>query len=169
MYYINTFFIYSIIGYIFEIIINIISKQKPTSGILYGPWTPIYGIGAVLILIITKKVFKTFKFNKIVEVIIALLIIAVVLTFIEWLGGVLIEKVFHTSLWNYKKFKFNIGKYIALEVTGVWVIGSLIILYFIQPLLNKIINLIPKYFTYILMIIMIIDIFFTIFNKRLGK
>ncbi|MBQ2639525.1 MAG: putative ABC transporter permease [Bacilli bacterium] len=166
MYYINSFFIYSVFGYIFEIIVNLLQKHKPISGILYGPWTPIYGIGAVLILIIFKKVFKVLKLNKFLEILIALLIIALVLTFIEWIGGILIEKFFHITFWDYRKLKLNIGKYIALEVTGIWIVGSLVILYFLQPLFNKFIKLIPNYFTYLLIILMVVDMLFTIFTKK---
>ena len=169
MYYINVFFIYSILGFIFECIVNLIEHHKIGSGILYGPWTPIYGIGGVLILLISRRLFKILKLNKFLEVVITLIVIAIILTAIEYLGGHLIEKIFHTTFWDYRRFKFNIGKYICLEVTGIWIIGSLIVIYFIQPLLDKFILLIPKYITYIFIILMFIDGFFTIINKHISK
>ncbi|MCI9110656.1 MAG: hypothetical protein HFH47_02445, partial [Bacilli bacterium] len=44
------FFVYSILGYILEIIFGFaIGAHVPKSGILYGPWTPIYGIASVFI------------------------------------------------------------------------------------------------------------------------
>ena len=169
MYYINIFFIYSVLGFLFECIVNLLEHHKIGSGILFGPWTPIYGVGGVLILLISRRLFKILKLNKFLEVIIALVVIAVVLTVIEYLGGHLIEMLFHTTFWDYRRFKFNLGKYICLEVTGIWVVGSLIILYFIQPLLDKFIYKIPKYFTYLLILLMFIDGLFTVFNKKIGK
>lgn len=165
MYYINTFFIYSIIGFIFECIMSIINKTKIGSGILYGPWTPVYGLGGILIILISNYLFKILKVKKYLEVIIVLLVIMVILTFIEWLAGILIEKFFHVTFWDYRKFKFNIGKYISLEVSLFWTVAAIIVIYIVQPLLDKFIYLIPNYVTYILILLMLLD-YSTIIIKR---
>jgi len=169
MYYINVFFIYSFLGYLYEVIVNLLEHHKISSGILYGPWTPIYGVGGVIILLISRRLFKILKLNKFLEVLITLIVIAIVLTTLEYVGGNLIEKIFHITFWDYRRFKFNIGKYICLEVTGIWVVGSLVIIYLIQPIIDKFINSVPRYFTYSLILLMFIDGLFTIFNKKLGK
>lgn len=157
MYYVNAFFIYSIIGFIFEVVVSLLKKVKIGSGILYGPWTPIYGIGAVLVIIIYKFLTKYLHFNKIIEVIIFLITITIILTILEYLGGVIIEKIFKVTFWNYSKFKYHIGKYIALEISLVWAIGALIIVYIINPLVDKLIPIIPSYITIILSGLMIVD------------
>ena len=54
MYYINYFFILSIFGHILE---SFVYKNK-SSGILFGWWTPIYGIGTLIILLIHKYIDK---------------------------------------------------------------------------------------------------------------
>ncbi len=157
MYYVNAFFIYSIIGFIFEVVVSLLKKVKIGSGILYGPWTPIYGIGAVLVIIIYKLLAKYLHFNKIIEVIIFLITITIILTILEYLGGVIIEKIFKVTFWDYSKFKYHIGKYIALEISLVWAIGALIIVYIINPLVDKLIPIIPSYITIILSGLMIVD------------
>ena len=58
MYYINNFFMYSILGHIFESIIYLFCEGE--SGILYGPWTPVYGIGVVIIYYFTPT-FNNFR------------------------------------------------------------------------------------------------------------
>ncbi len=165
MYYINNFFIYSILGYLLELIINKINGKKVGSGMLYGPWTPVYGLGSILVLIFSKFIFNLLNFNKFIEIIIVVIIMMIILTFLEWIGGVLIEKIFHVVFWDYTEFKFNIGKYIALEVSFIWGIGSLLIIYVIQPIIDKFIYLIPSFITYILIILFLIDLI-VVFSKN---
>lgn len=139
------------------------------SGMLYGPFTPIYGIGALLILVISKFIFNILNLNKVLEVIIIVISLTIILTFLEWLGGILIEKIFHVTFWNYSNFKFHIGKYIALEVSFIWALGSLLVIYVLQPLINKFIFFIPNYVTYILIIIFVIDLIATFSSKKVHK
>lgn len=169
MYYINSFFIYSFLGFLFELVINRLEKNKGGSGILYGPWTPIYGFGSVLILLISNFIFNVLEMSKILEILIMLIVVMIVLTFLEWVGGMLIEKIFNVTFWNYRRFKFNLGKYVALEVSLIWVVGALLIVYVIQPLLDKFIYFVPNYVTYILMAIMIIDIVVVFTKKKVHK
>ena len=93
----------------------------------------------------------------------------IILTLIEWLGGVLIEAVFHVTFWNYKEFNYHIGKYICLEVTLVWGILSLILIYLIHPFINGFILLIPNIIICILIVLMIIDYIFTFVKYKKRK
>ena len=136
---------------------------------LYGPFTPIYGIGVLLILVISKFIFNILNLNKVLEVIIIVLSLTIILTVLEWIGGVLIEKIFHVTFWNYSNFKFHIGKYVALEVSFIWALGSLLVIYVLQPLINKFIFSIPSYVTYILIIIFTIDLVVTFSSKKVHK
>lgn len=165
MMFINLFFIYSFLGFILECLYDILRRKKIQSGILYGPITPIYGFGSLLILFIYNKLINILNFNMYINLIIILIIISIVLTMLEFLGGKLIEKIFHKVFWDYKEFKFHIGHYIALEVSFMWMIGSLFIIYIINPFIMKFINMIPNFITYILIIIFIIDIIISITKK----
>lgn len=164
MYYLNCFFIYSFIGYIYENFIEFIRGKKMGSGMLYSPFTPIYGIGAFIIIITSKIMFNILKLNQFLEIFIVLMILTIILTFLEWLGGSLIEKIFHVTFWDYSYFKFHIGKYVALEVSFIWLILSLILIYIVHPFINKFIYLIPNYITYILIVVIIIDLII-VFSK----
>lgn len=166
MYYLNYFFIFSIIGHLYETTLFKIFQEKGSSGFLYGYWTPVYGIGVVLILLISKNIFKTLKLNKFVEVLIFAVIIFVVLTLIEFIGGHILHFIFHKDFWNYSLLKFNLGKYICLEVSILWVGLSLIFLYLIKPWMDKIVVKIPSEITIVLIILFVIDLVCTIFIKN---
>lgn len=154
MFYINLFFIYSFLGHLLEKILY----PDHVSGILYGFWTPIYGIGAVIIVLSYKFLEKRLKLGKWTKAICTFLIGAVFLSFIEFLGGTLIEAIFKITFWDYSDMKFNIGKYTSLEMSLVWGISSLVLIYIIEPFLKKIAHKIPKWVTYTLSILFIIDI-----------
>ena len=160
MYYLNYFFIFSIIGHIIESFIY----YNGNSGILLGWWTPIYGSGVVIILLINNLISKI-KTNKIIRILILFIMSAILLSIIEAIGGYLIEWIFNYSFWDYSDYKFNIGKYTALEMGIIWGLCSIIV-HFINPFFDKIISKIPKYFTYILIILFILDLFFTIIIKH---
>lgn len=168
MYYLNCFFIYSILGYLLETIVAIITHSNFKSGILYGFWTPVYGIGVITILFISNYLFKNLHMNRVIETIIMFIVVSIVLSTIEALGGVLIEKIFKKVFWDYKKHKYHIGNYISLEMTLIWGIVSIIFIYIINPLFKNIIKKVPKSITLILTILFIIDSIFTfIKNKKL--
>lgn len=158
MYDINIFLTYSILGFFYECIINFIQDGRFSSGFMYGPWTPIYGIGVLIILYIYKKLKK---YNKIKRFIIMSIISMIVLTLLEYITGNLIELIFHTSFWDYSNYKFNYGKFISLESSLIWMIGSIIII-FIHKKLKKYIKKIPIQITIILSIVFTIDLVLSI-------
>ncbi len=157
MYYINYFFIASIIGFIFETIFYMLFKWSGNSGYLFGPWTPVYGFGAVIIILLYKFIDRKIKTNKFLKIFIFFISISILLSTIEFIGGHLIEFIFHETFWDYSDHKFNIGKYTSLEMALVWGIASIVFICLIKPLIDKFIYIIPRTITYILTILFIID------------
>lgn len=166
MYYLNCFFVYSILGYFLETIVAFLTHTNFKSGILNGWWTPVYGIGAVTILFVSNYLFKNLHMNRVLESIIVFFVIAIVLSTIEVLGGVLIEKMFGISFWNYNSHKYHIGKYISLEMTITWGVASIVFIYIIHPLLNGLIKKIPTWITILLIILFIMDCTKTFIDKK---
>ena len=142
MYYINSFFLYSLLGFIVESTIFKNTILKP-SGVLNGPITLVYGVGGII----------------------SFIIYTVVLTLVELICGYLCHFIFNVDMWNYTDKKYNIGKYICLEYIGVWGIYGLITTYIIKPYIDKIIKLIPKDLTYISILILALDIIITTITK----
>lgn len=92
------FVIYSILGWIIEALLeSLINSRFLNRGLLFGPWMPSYGIGAVIILIISSLLIDF--------PILVFLSSALIGTLIYNLMGLLLEKTFFTHLSeNYKGF-----------------------------------------------------------------
>ena len=158
MYYTNVFFIFSIIGHFIE---NFFYTSKD-SGILYGYWTPIYGIGVVVIIACYNFIDKKFKLNKFLKFILIFLASSILLSFIELIGGILVEKVLRITFWDYSKEKFSIFRYTSLKMALLWGVSSWIVVYIIKPIIDKLVKYIPKYITYIFIVLFSIDSFITL-------
>lgn len=164
-YYFNCFWIYSIIGFILETIFYTIFNWSGESGILYGPWTPLYGFGAIIIILTTKYIFRNYKNNKFLKLALVFLFNTILLSLIELIGGLLIEKLFQTTWWDYSDHKYHLGKYICLDMSLLWGICAVILIYLIKPLFDKIIIKIPKLIGILVSSIILIDFIITIINK----
>lgn len=165
MYYLNYFFICSILGFLLETLFYTFCKWDGGSGFLYGPWTPVYGLGAIIIIIIFDFIFKKIKTKKFLKFIIFFITTCILLSIIELIGGVLIEKIFSITFWDYSNHKFHIGKYISLEMAIVWGLASTIFIFLLRPLINKFIDKIPKIITYLLLVLFVIDNIATLIYK----
>lgn len=136
-----------------------------TSGVLNGPVTIVYGIGALVILLLDKYLIPKIKTNKKIKLIIIFIIYSIVLGLIEYICGYLCRIIFNIDMWNYKDKKYHIGKYTCLEYIPIWGLLSLIITNILKPYINKIIKIIPRQFTYFLLFIFILDLLITILTK----
>lgn len=158
MYLLNCFFVYSILGYILEMIFGfVIGAHNVESGILYGPWTPIYGIASIFIIVLSEKLFKSLHMSRLIETIIVAFVLMIVLTILEFVGGYFIEFVFGFSFWDYSDSKFNLGKYICLEFAFIWVVLSIVFIYIINPFFEKYIRKIPLWITIFMLVLMLVD------------
>ena len=81
----------------------------------------------------------------------------------EWIAGNLIEILFGKVFWDYSQLKFNVGHYIALEISLVWMIFILIFMYILRPLIDKFIKKIPNWLSILVLILFLIDCIVTCF------
>lgn len=164
MYYLNNFLFFSILGHIFESIMFLILNNNGYSGIFFGPWTPVYGLGIIIIILINKFIDK-YNINLIPKIILSFFIYAILLSLIEYIGGISIEIFFHKVFWDYSNQRFNIGKYISLEMAFLWGVVSCIYLFVFKRLIDKVLKKIPNYISWALFIIFICDVIATTIDK----
>ena len=141
MYYLNNFLFFSILGHIFESILFLVLDNNGYSGIFFGPWTPVYGLGIIII------------------------IYAIFLSLIEYIGGISIEIFFHKIFWNYSNHKFNLGYYVSLEMALLWGLVSCIYLFVFKKIIDIFIKKIPVFISIPVFIIFISDFVVTLITK----
>lgn len=137
------------------------------SGIFFGPLTAVYGIGALALIFIHNYLYNVKKINKYFRIILFIILSTLTLTLIELLYGHLINILFNFDLWDYTKNKYNLGKYICLEVSMMWGILSLIFIYFIKPFFDKHIKNINKVESYFFAIVFLLDFILTLLIKKI--
>ena len=95
------FIIYSFFGWVLESIFkSIIQMKLVNSGFLHGPFCPIYGFGAIIMLLF----LNSFKNNVFILFIAGFIVLSVW----EYIVGVLLEKKFNTKYWDYSENFLNI-------------------------------------------------------------
>ena len=113
------FYFYCFFGWCFESTVVSVSKKKLVNrGFMRGPFLPLYGSGAIMMLLVSMP-FQ----DNIIMVYIAGCIGATVL---EYVTGVVMEALFKVRYWDYSKKKFNFQGHICLTSTLAW--GGLTIL-----------------------------------------
>ena len=160
MYYVNYFFIFSMLGHFLEVFFF----NNGKSGILYSYWTPIYGIGVVIILLLYNRIKKwnTSNFSKLLTL---FLYSSIILCTIEAFGGYLIKWIFNTEIWNCENHLFNIGRYTSLIMAFIWGTSSIIVIYIFKPIVDKFVFKIPRIFSLVLITMFILDLIATLTFK----
>lgn len=144
------FIIYSFLGWILESLYRSFCERKLiNTGFLRGPFCPIYGFGAAIMILILKQ----FDNNIILLFVLSMLM----LTAWEYLVGVILEKIFKTKYWDYSDHKINFQGRICLTNSIYWGILGVVFLKYIHPfILNLLLLVDPKLLTYIISIISLV-------------
>ncbi|NLC96394.1 MAG: hypothetical protein GX675_02360 [Erysipelotrichaceae bacterium] len=136
-YWLSLFFLYSLAGWIWETsFVSIKQKEFVNRGFLFGPWLPIYGFGALIILISTKPFSDSYLHVFIIGIISA--------TILEYITGWLMNKLFKVRYWDYSSEPFNLNGHICLHVSIAWGFFSLFLVFFLHVYVDKFLLLIPR-------------------------
>ncbi len=130
--YILLFFIYSFIGWCIEVVAKIIDDRKFVNrGFLIGPILPIYGIGVLLILLVSKQ-----SDNFIIVFLKAIAVCSVLEYFTSWI----MEVFFKTRWWDYSERRFNLNGRICANTMIPFGLLGLLVVYVLNPFFNYLID-----------------------------
>ena len=153
------FFIYSFIGWIVETIyVSFKQKKVANRGFLIGPYCPIYGISATVMLLTLSK-YKE-------DVLILFIMGIVIASILEYLTSLILEKLFRVRWWDYSDRILNIDGRVCLLNSILFGICCVLLLIYLNPFIESVIYHIPlniKNFTALLLFILFsIDTFFSL-------
>ncbi len=137
------FIIYSFLGWLCECIYCSIPEKKFINrGFLLGPYCPIYGFGALLVLYLLHP----FASN-----IIVLYFAGVIVTSIlEYITSWVMEVIFHTKWWDYSSYRFNIHGRVCLRNSILFGFLSILVFCYIHPHIVTFIEDIPSSYKWII-------------------
>ena len=127
------FFIFAVFGWIMETIYGFIILGHFTKrGFLLGPLCPIYGYGALIMILFLNR----YKQNPIK----LFLFSSIIFSTFEYFVSYILEALFNMYFWDYTYDFANLNGRIALFYSFVWGFIAIIFNYGIYPLLKKLIN-----------------------------
>ena len=113
------FYFYCFFGWCFESAYVSLKNRHPVNrGFMRGPFLPLYGSGAIMMLIVSMP----FQHNLVLTYFAG----CIGATALEYVTGVVMEALFKVRYWDYSNQKFHFQGYICLSSTLAW--GGLTIL-----------------------------------------
>jgi len=131
------FYIYSFIGWLLETSYAFyLSGQFHKRGFLFGPICPIYGLGALILIIFISKyknsLLKTFFIS------------AIVFSAFEYLSGFGLDALFSARWWDYSTEFLNLNGRISILFSFAWGIIAILFTNHIHPFIESKVNNLSK-------------------------
>ncbi len=129
------FLIFAFAGWLLETFYSVYELGHFTKrGFLYGPLCPIYGWGALILIIFFRqykgKSIKLFFYS------------AIVFSFFEYIVSYGMDALFAAKWWDYSAEFFNLNGRISIFYSFVWGISAILFINHIYPFFKKKLNII---------------------------
>ena len=163
------FFIYSLLGWIMEVILKYIEYHRFINrGFLIGPYCPIYGTGAIIVTIVSNLI-NPFESSYGTSFLISFILCGG----IEYFTSYFLEKKFHARWWDYSQKPMNLHGRVWIGNLILFGLGGMLVDKFSNPILFKYLNILDmkfiKYFSLFIIIVMGIDLIISQFIMNMLK
>lgn len=130
------FVVYSFIGWCIETFAtSLASGHFENRGFLNGPFLPIYGFGALILII----AYERFQNREMIFFWSAIILT----TSLELAVGLIMKALFNRMWWDYSNEPYNIMGLICLKASILWGFYGLFFIRFIHPHIVRLVSLIP--------------------------
>ena len=127
------FFIFCMVGWLWEVSFYLYEEGVFINrGVLNGPWLPIYGSGAILILMALYR-FR----HKILQEFFAIIILC---GFLEYTTAWALDYLFDTKWWDYTGYFINIQGRICAEGLLLFAVGGTAVVYLMAPIIDNLLQ-----------------------------
>lgn len=124
------FIFYSMIGWIIEVLDQFYRKKRFINrGFLIGPYCPVHGIGALLMVLLLSGITDSY--------IILFFSTSLICTILEYITSFLLEKIFKARWWDYSCYKFNLNGRVCLQNSIFFGIAGVFIVKIANPFVVK--------------------------------
>lgn len=157
------FIIYSFAGYVVEMLYSMISKGTIESrqSFLYGPFSGIYGLGAIVMILFLRYFNKNNNRLFIGGFIVG--------SIVEYLISLFAEVILHVKWWDYSNMPININGRICVYFSIFWGFLAIYFMSYVHPKIDRLIDKIKsristnkiKIITMIVTVFLVVDGFLT--------
>lgn len=145
------FYFYCFFGWVFEsTFVSVKSRKFVNRGFMRGPFLPIYGSGAIMMLVVSMP----FQDN----ILLTYFAGCIGATALELVTGMTMEALFKVRYWDYSNQKFHYKGHICLSSTIAWGFLTILMTEFVHKGVEKIVLAIPSLLLSILTIIITVCI-----------
>ena len=163
----SLFFIYGFLGWCVEVAYcGVENGNFVNRGFLNGPICPIYGFGAVIVILCLTPIMD--------NVLILFVGSALLTSLLELATGFALDKIFHARWWDYSDKPFNLGGYICLKFSIYWGLVCIALMKGIHPAIFNLVKALPHFLGIIILVfltaVFIADITVTVITiNKLSK
>ena len=148
------FYMYCFFGWCFESAwVSFKSRKLVNRGFMRGPFLPLYGSGAIMMLVVSMPFRDNLLLTYFAGVIGA--------TVLEYITGVTMEALFKVRYWDYSNQHFNYQGHICLSSSVAWGFLTILMTRVVHQPIEQVVMAIPQkplaYFTAMVTIYIVID------------
>ncbi len=148
------FYMYCFFGWCFESAwVSFKSRKLVNRGFMRGPFLPLYGSGAIMMLVVSMPFRDNLLLTYFAGVVGA--------TVLEYITGVTMEALFKVRYWDYSNQHFNFQGHICLSSSVAWGFLTILMTRVVHQPIEQVVMAIPQkplaYFTAMVTIYIVID------------
>lgn len=138
-----SFSVFSILGWMLEVSYRSVrDKRFVNPGLLRGPYLPLYGTGALILIVAVSMLQGSHVLTK-------ALAYLIITTGLELGSGLISECFFQSRLWDYSDQRFNYRGHICLKFSLYWILLAFAFEYAVLPLYQSMLVLLSPVFKWI--------------------